>query len=729
MAKKPKINKGLKQSAKVFPRLRMVANGSNEVNAIRATSNQCIALTDNKTDVDRVKQIADDFTHQISLAESSNGLLALGQSVKGRTISQALKKKSLENDRPNLVETNVFLELRSGSSWKQVLSEVYPGKRDKYISRRVRNVRHRDNQVKATMIIDDIGKFSENENVVAIEGSQSIQIPEPVRLCVPEIDPPKSRFTRVMSSSQPDLSDIQTSSTDVIIGIIDVGGFDFAHPDFRNANGTRFLAIWDQGGVNRPKPSEAVDDNQKTIQDYKEFTYGSLITQRHMNRAIQIAKNINVPVHNIEQQSQRSPSSHATHVASIAAGGSGVCPRADIIGVLVSLPDEDEDRTKTFTDSSRISDAVDFLLAMAALEKKPISINISLGTNGHAHDGSSAVNRWIDSELTTEGRCLCVAAGNAGQERGRDENDIGFIMGRIHTSGRITNRGLSVDLEWQVVGNGLVDVSENELEIWYEPQDRFSVMVKPPNLPWIGPVSPQQVIENQQLSDLSFLSVYNLIYHPANGNNYIGIYISPNINSQQIVGVRSGIWKVRLIGDEIRDGHFDAWIERDNLIKRGRSFWNFPSFFTERTNVDNKSINSLACGHNVIAVGNYDIENDSINITSSQGPTRDGRKKPEIVAPGTNIVAANGFAGEDSLWTSKSGTSMASPYVCGVAGLLLANHPTLTTSQISGILKRTCTPVTGENYDWKNDTGFGIIDIEACLEEAANFINHQDITS
>ncbi len=57
-------------------------------------------------------------------------------------------------------------------------------------------------------------------------------------------------------------------------------------------------------------------------------------------------------------------------------------------------------------------------------------------------------------------------------------NDFGLIMGRIHASGRIPARGLTHDLEWFVVGNGIQNLSEIELEIWCGAQDRLSVSVK-----------------------------------------------------------------------------------------------------------------------------------------------------------------------------------------------------------------------------------------------------------
>jgi hypothetical protein len=181
---------------------------------------------------------------------------------------------------------------------------------------------------------------------------------------------------------------------DALIGIIDVQGFDFSHPDFLDAQGrTRFLRIWDQGGDARPSPEA---DGQ--------FSYGAEFRAPALNGAIAASPGLGLPATDIEKQSQSVEGSHGTHVASIAAGNRGVCRKASIVAVLVSLPKEDEDRRLSFYDSSRLADGVDYLLGIADELKKPISINVSLGTNGHSHDGSAAVTRWIDAALSTPGR-------------------------------------------------------------------------------------------------------------------------------------------------------------------------------------------------------------------------------------------------------------------------------------------------------------------------------------
>jgi subtilisin family serine protease len=551
-----------------------------------------------------------------------------------------------------------------------------------------------------------------------------IEAGEPLAPPTPEIshahvDPPEPSRWRFGSPSN------HRDGAGVLIGIIDVQGFDFAHPDFLDGGETRFVRIWDQGGAARPSPHKQARDRYG-----QQFDFGAEFRKEHLNQAIAASGKLKLPPQEIERQSQMAPSSHGTHVASIAAGNLGVCRKAMIAGVLISLPAEEEQRRKSFYDSTRIAHAIDYLLLLAdELSQElgapvPVSINISLGTNGHAHDGTAAINRWIDSAMAVPGRCVTVASGNAGQERATFEGDIGFVMGRIHTGGKVEGRFQHKDIEWAVVGNGVVDVSENELEIWYGEQDRFAVSLRPPGRDsgWIGPVEPREFIENRQLADGSMVSIYNELYHPANGHNYIAIYLSPFFGQDAVVGIPAGQWAIRLHGRDVRDGAFHGWIERDDPRRLGRvglrEAWRFPSFFTDASNVDHSSVGSLACGRRVISVANLHEAEERVNVSSSQGPTRDNRFKPDVAAPGTDIVAANGFAASEAPWVRMSGTSMASPFVAGVAGLMLACEPRLTAAQIEGIIHRTSRPLPGMAFRWANDSGFGRIDPAACLAEA-----------
>jgi subtilisin family serine protease len=82
------------------------------------------------------------------------------------------------------------------------------------------------------------------------------------------------------------------------------------------------------------------------------------------------------------------------------------------------------------------------------------------------------------------------------------------------------------------------------------------------------------------------------------------------------------------------------------------------------------------------------------------------------------VVAANGFGPPDEPWVAMSGTSMASPYVTGVVGLMLGANRELTAAQCLGILQRTARPLPGASYDWVNDVGYGRLNPAGAVEEA-----------
>lgn len=681
------------------PKLRMFRNGDAMVNTIRAEQSAAMAVQDERL----LKKLA--TRREPDQRPDDRSVLR----------KKRLKGKMTDKEVPSEIAVNVFLELREGvRELPRDLEKMLGAKGTRSGAKQDGDdPRRKGNVLIATVPLSRLEEISEHRDVTAVEAGEQIAFSPPIATSDAVREPTKTE-RRFGSATH------HKRGEGVLIGIVDVNGFDFAHPDFLNENGqTRFLEIWDQGlaGGSAPEP----------------FDYGTVLTQGELNHAIASVDNFGLPAHLLERQSQMSVGSHGTHVASIAAGNRGVCSHAPIAAVTISLPAKDVDRRRSFYDSTRLAQAIEYLFRLGERENLPVSINVSLGTNGHAHDASSAVSRWVDWGLVTPGRSVCVAAGNAGQEAPERPGDIGFVVGRIHTDGRISAAGLTDNIEWIVIGDGIADLSENELELWYSSQDRFAVQLKPPGADdWIGPIEPGQFIENLELPTGTFVSVYNELYYPANGDNYIAIYLSPTFNEQAVIGVQGGTWLVRVIGRNVRDGRYDGWIERDDPRRHGplgvEEAWSFPSFFSEHSNVDRSSVSSFACGHRVVSVGNLDAAEERINITSSQGPTRDGRYKPDIAAPGTGIVAANGFASADEPWTAKTGTSMASPFVAGLIGLMLSTDRTLTAAQLRGILSRTARPLPGHNFDWRDDAGFGRIDPEVALEEARSINSRNDVT-
>jgi subtilisin family serine protease len=691
------------RQVKVQPKLRMVANGSTEVNALRAEHAAAVKVSPQEA------------RRRPALRTQRSAPVAQRFLTKAEKTTRKLAE-------PPRATVSAFLRLREDLTEATQIPHTRAG-----ITARKANL------ATAELSPADAVALRDEPWVAHVELGQPLAAPTPV-VATKKPGSPSLAARRFGDGRR------HRFGEGVLVGLIDVGGFDFAHPDFLdNRRRTRFVSIWDQGGATRPSPAERRGLDLRADPEFAWLDQGAELRKDDLDRAIASSSTEGLPAQRLEPQSQMEEGSHATHVASIAAGNRGLCRRAFIAGVLISIPADAQDRRSSFYDSSRIAHAVDYLYLLAdelarehGLDDVPVSINVSLGTNGHAHDDSAAISRWIDAGLTRPGRNVCVAAGNAGQERAESEQDFGWVMGRVHSSGRIAARELVHDLEWTVVGNGVSDISENELEIWYGPQDRLAVQVKPPSEDWTDPVEPGQFIENRQLSDDTFLSVYNELYSPANGCNYIAVYLSPLLREPKIVGVQAGLWLVRLIGREIRDGGFHCWIERDDPRRIGRighqDAWVFPSFFSERSFVDSSTVSSLACGHRIVSVANLDERGRKINITSSQGPTRDNRQKPDIAAPGTDIVAAKGFAPAGDDWVAMSGTSMASPFVAGVVGLMLAANPKLTGAQLGGIIKRSAKPLPGHDFSWRDDAGSGHIDPARCVEEATAMLELEDVT-
>ncbi len=110
-----------------------------------------------------------------------------------------------------------------------------------------------------------------------------------------------------------------------------------------------------------------------------------------------------------------------------------------------------------------------------------------------------------------------------------------------------------------------------------------------------------------------------------------------------------------------------------SCVESDQTMWNRPDYlvmFSAGNNPPSTYTGSPANAKNVIAVGGC-MNGTAANFYwsgSSQGPTNDGRIRPDIVAPGKDVTSA--WRTSDDAEVAKSGTSMAAPTAAGNAGLI-----------------------------------------------------------
>ena len=117
-----------------------------------------------------------------------------------------------------------------------------------------------------------------------------------------------------------------------------------------------------------------------------------------------------------------------------------------------------------------------------------------------------------------------------------------------------------------------------------------------------------------------------------------------------------------------------------------------------------------------------DYRDDKIASFSSRGPIKGRQIKPDVVAPGVDIMAAKTdpeyTGGLRSVamkepYTRMSGTSVATPIVSGAAALLLSKNPKMAPSELKNSIMRNAFSMDGVN---KFSQGSGILDIKKCMD-------------
>lgn len=333
----------------------------------------------------------------------------------------------------------------------------------------------------------------------------------------------------------------------------------------------------------------------------------------------------------------RDTSGHGTHVAGIAAGNGrasmgryrGVAFESELIIVKLGSPGEEG-----FPKTTELMTAVDFCIRAAEAVGKPVAINLSFGNNYGSHSGSSLIETFLNDMANHHLCSIVVGTGNEGG-------------GNIHYTSRLAT-GEIQEVELSVSSYE----ARLNLQLWKRYQDEMEISVILPDGRSTGTLLGQGTLR------VDFDALRLLVYYgePSPYSIYQEIYIDfiPKQNY-----VPAGLWKLRISAGRILEGTYDLWLPSGGTLNAATGF-PYPS------EVRTLTIPSTAA--KVISVGAYDSKTDGVAVFSGRGFTAWANQvKPDLAAPGVDIMSASPGGG----YVSRSGTSMATPFVTGSGALLM----------------------------------------------------------
>ena len=144
------------------------------------------------------------------------------------------------------------------------------------------------------------------------------------------------------------------------------------------------------------------------------------------------------------------------------------------------------------------------------------------------------------------------------------------------------------------------------------------------------------------------------------------------------------------LGEQQFEIHFDndgssAWSQQMDAVAASGiiTFLSAGNEFGGATFAGCNTIDSPGDANLPITVASLD-KDLGLAIYSSRGYTSDGRVKPDVSTIGSNIMAPDAATSDG--YTSKSGTSMATPLMAGIAALMVEANPDLTHDQVKDII-------------------------------------------
>lgn len=501
----------------------------------------------------------------------------------------------------------------------------------------------------------------------------------------------------------------------VVVGVQDIG-FDLTHPNFYSADMSqyRIKALWDQ--LSR----DTIGSTLYVGRDY--VGRDALLELRHP----------------IDGETQ----THGTHTAGIAAGSGaegngdispyrGMACDADLVLVDNAADNASLIDPKDYYKFTYATDALGFKYIFDYAERmhQPCVINFSEGSSQDFH-GYDQLYYELLAKLIGPGRIIVSSAGNDGARNSYIHKNIGKERAGAF-----------------IMGNG----------------KRFSCTVKSKQT-FTFRVSVYDNISSPQIVDISTVNVCNAQ--------------DSLLTDSLLVGGKKYIWRVLAYPNsyDARETAYDFQISspsklgdspqvslqvmgRDADIELYRmSGYMFPHSLDPVLDAGDcrYTIFSPSSSPDVICVGSTSYRTQFVNYLgekkvydsgqkgirssfSAMGPTLDGRIKPDVMAPGQNIISSYStffinnpknvnasvksdvrhfeYNGRTYAWNANAGTSMSAPVVTGAIALWLQADPTLTPADCLEIFAKTCSHYdTSLSYP-NNLYGYGQIDVAAGLRE------------
>ena len=585
---------------------------------------------------------------------------------------------------------------------------------------RCRQLAKVDNVYILSIPLNQLAGLSNEKNVLRIEAGNGNRI---------QMDTTAILVNALPVYSGQDLPQAYTGKG-VVVGIQDIG-FDLTHPTFYSTNmkDYRIKALWDQ------LSKDTIGSTLPVGCDY-----------RDASNLLQIG-------HSLDGFTQ----THGTHTAGIAAGSGsegnnivspyrGIAYDADIVlvanatGNNIDLIDKKDYYKYTYA-----TDALGFkyIFDYADSQGKPCVINFSEGGHQDFHGYDQLYYEMLD-KMTGPGHIIVASAGN-------DADWINYV----HKPKGMPN---IESLLWGNRESAYFTTKTDKPFVF-----RMKVAANT-STAQIVEIPMEQVLACKDSLLIDSIKIGNQMYkwrilaYPSSYNSTDVIYdirleSNPNLGYDIPVSIELASSEATI--DLYRIRGFLPPRDQNPMLKMGDNSY---------------SINSPSSAPSVISVGatayrrgflnylgewkEYDKGTDGRRTSfSSVGPTIDGRIKPDVMAPGQNIISAYSsyfimnpknagaplasdvrhfqYNGRTYAWNANGGTSMSSPVVAGAIALWLQAYPRLTPQDCLEVFRKTCTQYdTSLSYP-NNWYGYGKINIYAGLKEVlrmakAGIVQHEN---